>query len=640
MARPKKENTEEALTEKWKRRFFRSMKHQEENANQWQENEYLFYGRVGKEASDFDVALGWGLSQFLASQIYYQNPECLIHSKAQAGRELAKFVTRVTQFDMDEMDLRTAGNLALQDCFPYGYGAVIEDYENEIEEFEDENGEQDKEIKSQEYCFRRIQPRDILFDPDGIKLDLSDHKYIFVAYYPTIDELKEHKDKYKWLPDDIESSRAARPSDPEKGSGVTVTSTAAGSNSEKDPKYKQIRCYEIWDRVNRKIYYFAADKKRVIGEAEWPVKFDVANRKLYPVTLIAVTPQSKSFYPIPVISLIAPQLRAFVTVQRYYIMDLKTKWRAWATVEGFLPPVEVAKLTDITDPNVKILEFAKDTLEELAQDHPNQMPDLRQLLVQLQDSAIEKDYLMAFETLMGQVGQILGFADSGARGGMPKTRSAKEAAFIRDQQNRRTSMMANNVATFYREVVQKHVQFLQQTAEEKRYVKVVDEFNRVKEFREYNKDAIQGNFYFEVLVGSSMPKDTESFKQQYVQFCTMFLPYLQKEGYSIAPIVYELAEMYHVRNVDDFFRNQKAAAKMLAQILFAVSKGIQPGGKPIPPQKLIEAASATVQTILNKEEIAEAGREVAGIGQTGPAPGGGAPAGAAGESDASRMGMQ
>src|SRR5258708_39402561 len=109
-----------------------------------------------------------------------------------------------------------------------------------------------------------------------------------------------------------------------------------------------------------------------------------------------------------------------------------------------------------------------------------------------------------------------------------------------------------------------------------------------------------------------MEKERDSSKEEWMEFIEMFLPFLQKEGLPIDPIVYEAAEMFHIHNADDFFKRKKEAAKKLAQIIYAVSNGIKPNGQEIPPQKFIEAASALVAADLTQAEMKQAADEVRG----------------------------
>ncbi len=609
------------LTKKWTKRFKASVRYQKENTGQWAENERLMYGRLGDSVSDYDIAIGFGLCQFLISQIYYQNPEILIMSKAQMGREIAKFLTQIVQYDSEEMDLKSAGHLCLQDVFPNGYGILMEDYEFDVVDLTSDEekakkpkkGEEpasDLDYSDQRYRFRRIPPKDFIKDPDGIELDLSDSKWAAVAYYPTITELKDNTKKYPWLPKDINSSKSSRPAD-QKNDETQNNIDRYGEDD--DPDFKQIKCWEIWcQRVgdtDPTVYYFADDKKRVLGKAEWPVTFDRSGRKLYPMTPIAMFRQGKSWYPIPVLTLIAPQIRNISRVQKYFIKDLTTKMRKMFAFAGLVPPDKVAKITDTSSDDVTFIELENDTLGELVEG-PHQFPNINELIGQIPDIQVNKDFIGGFGVLWQQIQQIIGFADTN-RGGLPSTRSAREAMAIKDVQNKRISAMADPVGMFFRTVMEKHIQCLQQTAVVSRYVKIADNPQMMEAFKEYTKDNIQGKFFFDVFTGSSMPKDTDSAKQQFVQFMQMFVPFLQKEGFSIAPIVYQAAEMYHIRNVDDFFRNQKQAARMVAQIIAAASQGSEFAAKMgIKPESLVEASSALVSAVLTKEEAAQAGQQV------------------------------
>ena len=633
------------LTKKWTKRFKAAVRYQKDNTGQWGENERLMYGRLGDAVSDYDIAIGFGLCQFLISQIYYQNPEVLIMSKAQMGREVAKFLTQIVQYDSEEMDLKASGHLCLADCFANGYGILMEDYDFDLVDLTSEEEKAKKKVdqapadldyKDQRYAFRRIPPKDFIKDPDGIELDLSDSKWAAVAYYPTITELQTNKEKYPWLPKDINSSKASSPSD-QKNDETQNNIDRYGEDD--DPDFKQIKCWEIWVQkygdTPPTVYYFADDKKRILGKAEWPVTFDRSGRKLYPMTPIAIFRQGKSWYPIPVLTLIAPQIRNISRIQKYFIKDLTTKIRKMFAFEGLVPPDKLAKITDTSSDDVTFIELANSGLDELVEG-PHPYPNINELIGQIPDIQVNKDFIGGFGVLWQQIQQIIGFADTN-RGGLPSTRSAREAMAIKDVQNKRISAMADPVGMFFRAVMEKHIQCLQQTAVVSRYVKIADNPQMMQAFKEYTKDDIGGKFFFDVFTGSSMPKDTDAAKQQFVQFMQMFVPFLQKEGYSIAPIVYQAAEMYHIRDVDDFFRNQKQAARMVAQIIAAVSQGSEFAQKMgVKPESLVEASSALVSAVLTKEETRRAGQEVMSQAQGGGSGPDAGPKGQRGESNASQ----
>ena len=124
MAKKKKKDTKprgsEELTKVWIKRFHAASKYQKDHSNSWETNQRLLYGCIGQNPSPFDIALGWGMAQLLISQIYYANPTVVVRTRAQAGRDIARLLSDICQYDAEEMDVRDAGNLALVDNFTHG----------------------------------------------------------------------------------------------------------------------------------------------------------------------------------------------------------------------------------------------------------------------------------------------------------------------------------------------------------------------------------------------------------------------------------------------------------------------------------------------------------------------------------------
>jgi hypothetical protein len=205
------------------------------------------------------------------------------------------------------------------------------------------------------------------------------------------------------------------------------------------------------------------------------------------------------------------------------------------------------------------------------------------------------------EMVKQEINDIVGYGPA-ERGGLPQTRSAREAVAIKEKLDMRLAKRADAVADFYRLFGAKHIRFLQQTMEIERYARV---FSIAKElsaagYQEYAADDIQGDFNFIVYAGTSAPRSTEAKRNSEMQLFSTLLPLIQNGMIPIEPPLMRLAEVNQWKGMDSLLRNYKPATKALAGVLMALRTKPQE----VPPQALLESAAAVVQAVLTPQEIA------------------------------------
>jgi hypothetical protein len=598
----KKKGDGEAPSE-WKGRIDRSKKFQERHSKTWKRNEKLLFGAIkGDDSQENELAYCWGLVKALETAIYVQNPEAIVEAYDDAEMLKAKLWSSLVNYDFDQMELKAPGNLMLIDNFVNGYGAIIESLDNERNEVEDEAGETYTTVQGQEYQARRIVPKDILFDPQGTRIDLSDHRYVACAWYPTISQLREYKDFD--LPDDIEEypeSFSEMRRDPKSAAKYGDTSAAYPRQKERDPAFRTICIWEIWDKVNKKLLNVTDYKFKEIGKTDWPAKFKIGARDMFPVTLMAFNPVNTGFYPKPEIDLIANQLILLNMLDNAIYRDTLTKWDKWVSIADLFTPDQIAKLTD-PNPKNSVLEADRSTITELARSSQGQVPlDPTKILFRLPNPEPHQDMMAIKEMVKQEINDIVGYGPA-ERGGLPQTRSAREAVAIKEKLDMRLAKRADAVADFYRLFGAKHIRFLQQTMEIERYARV---FSIAKElsaagYQEYAADDIQGDFNFIVYAGTSAPRSTEAKRNSEMQLFSTLLPLIQNGMIPIEPPLMRLAEVNQWRGMDSLLRNYKPATKALAGVLMALRTKPQE----VPPQALLESAAAVVQAVLTPQEIA------------------------------------
>ena len=280
------------------------------------------------------------------------------------------------------------------------------------------------------------------------------------------------------------------------------------AGSEKDPAFRQVCVWEVYDKVNHEVLYLADFKHHIIGRASWPVNLRFGCRDMFPQTLLYSHPVPGRFYPRPEAELIAPQLREINITERLISEDSRTKFRKWITIQGILTEDQKSKITDTTVANAMLyVDMAK--LQDLLGITGAMDPagvDLRNLVVPIEDIAPKKDLYVRYEMLEKEIQHIVGYGPA-ARGGLPSTRSAREAMMINQRQDQRLDKSKSRVADFHRSLAQKHIRFLQKYMSVERYAKVLPKAGQLTEWVKYGRDDIQGDFEFDVVTGSSVAED-------------------------------------------------------------------------------------------------------------------------------------
>lgn len=639
MARKKKDEFDDGSPDNnvYARRIERMKKFRDANSKTWRRNEFLLFGenpptsalatlRPNTEGSaPLDtIAYAWGLVKSLETSIYVQNPEVALEAFDKQFREVAKRISDIAQYDITTMDVKSIGNLMLIDNFVAGYGAVIENVLSN--KYESKSGE--AAIMDQDFSALRLLPRDVLFDPQSMLLDLSTSRYIATAWYPTIAALQA--DKEFNLPDNIEEYPEASPlTRDEKRSDKASFSGNPDSYTEKDPEYKTICVWEFWDKVEQEKHYVLDYGGRVIGDEEWPCRFRFRNRELFPVTLMAMHPQATTFYPKPELDLIAPQLVEMNIIQAALREDVTTKFRKIVVPADLFTEDQLPLLTD-TSKKWQVIKLSNEEITALVGAQNVAQFDINRLMAVIDQPTVERDLVARYELLKQDIAHIIGWG-SGERGGLTSTRSAREAMMINESKNQRLQKRFDAIADFYRLFVAKHVMMMKKLLTVDRYAKILPtDVGIAAEYFKYNASDLGGDFLFDVYAGSSAPKTTESRKASELQLFQAIVPVLQQAGLPITPAFYRLADAFQWKDVDQLFMGQKEALKQFAATMYAHDAG------QATPQQLLEAGANAITKGLNPAELQQIkdmiqqqaqAKQMAGVGVSQPGAGASGPGG-------------
>lgn len=613
---PRRTKEPEQKKNPWSGRLKKMQEYQDANLKNHQRNLTLLFGRSeSNEGTLGQCAYAWGLFRSLISSCYIQNPEVMAHAyDEKTTSEVARLMTNVVRYDFDVMRLKASGNMAVLDCFTDGYGAIIEKADSDVRMVqEDEKKEEEPVLKSQQYLTKRIPPKDIFFDPAGTQLDLSDHKYIAIRFYPTISEVKADEMFGKDLPEKIDEF-------PESSTfNKAESSTGGKTEREKDPDFRTICMWEVHDKVNKKIIYFPDADKNHTWEMPWPFELNIGGLDFFPVTLMYFFPSPTGFYPVPLIDVIATQLEVINKLDHRIYTDATDFWNKFGIWEGTLDKNKLAKLEDPSPENC-VIEFKMTDLVAQLAGEQSTLPQSEDVVWPIKGVTVRPENAAARQLVTQEIGDIIGFG-SPARGGMAQTRSAREAVAMKERQDQRLNEYIDAITEFVRLFGQKHILILQQTMAEDRIANIMpEEAQGLVTWRKYTSKDIQGQFYFEVFSGTSMPRTSESKRQMELNFFNTVAPILQQAGYPLEPLIIRVAEVFQFRNPEQFFQNYKSEAKKFAIMLAQAQKN--PGQLKAHPEQILEQGAKLVQAALSPGEIKALAQQMQG--------GGGAPQGGGG----------
>lgn len=582
---------------KWFARIERSRQELEAHKSEWRRNRAMLLGIAPKGVKDWaNVNLAWAAFETLVGICFQKVPDALVRHTNEDDINKARMLTAACQQDFDLMRSRYFGRLAIVDVFWAGTGTVIEkmlgDVGLSVSKFSGKDGKvssyETPALKNRRFVHGRIHPAAQYRDPLATMADGSDSSWEGVEYYPTVKELKEGDYEIsKELIDKLPKIKSA----PMMNTSMGYAHGARDAGADDDDEFCQVRCLEIWDKVNKKIFYMPLHSDEVILEKEWPVKLYFNGQLRYPWVKLFFNEHPDEAFCIPEISTAAAQIEQFQVLFRDVLKDAVTKFRKYVVLGQAFDDAEVAKL--ISGPGNQVIRVRGNLVGD-----PTKTDISKNFVYAIPDVEVKRDQLGILSLVKGLVHEIFGAGDFAA-GGMRSTRSATEAAALSDFLKVRMNNRTENIDSFWKELVINHVLYLQQKAKEKRLVEIKLP-DGTQKWTEFSKEEIQGEFRYKVIAGSSQPVNTESHRQESLAFFQQAIGPVAQQGGNVAPLIEWAAPLYHMPDemVQRLFNGHKQALVELADLTAQANLGVE-----IEPGVFIEAASKAVNTGLTSADL-------------------------------------
>lgn len=429
---------------KWRDREKASDAYFRDYSYDWNENQQLLTGfRKLIETYGTHVALAFAIQQTFVADTYFSNPDPFVQDLKSGNEDLGYILSDVFKALMKKSESERYMKEAMQDQWWAGFGFLWVAYLQESYErprrggFVNEDGSQEMEIvaKRQEPLVRRISPWRVRFDPDGKDWNLSDHMWVSVDYWQTLDQALN--DRRYSEEDKARLLGFYRTSAFQQGYHTQqVRYAAMYGGTEQDPKYIRIPFREIWARPEKKIFYKPLGAEFVMGDGaavsnDWPVEFAEADQ--FPCIYVARNRESEDeagisgFAGVPDLRLIKPQLFNIQRLDSLFIKANRHVLNKYLTRKGALDPEAQRRLED-SDKNFEIIELDRDafTAPGVAAGLGEEVTPKDVLYLVPQHELKELRHLEGIRHNLQIIWQVIG-QGPGDRGGQAESNSATES---------------------------------------------------------------------------------------------------------------------------------------------------------------------------------------------------------------------
>jgi hypothetical protein len=577
--------------QRWATRLENGRQTRDRYSAEFEENRRLLVGRVrGSKSKKQSLSkLGWASFQTMIGAIYAQNPSPIIREENAELENTARQLTQIVRMDLNQMNSRYVTRLAAQDVFWAGFGIVMERLDQQIAI----DGSGLPSPKNQQYSLHRIHPNAFIPDPKGVTPDMVDHKWAAIEIYPSVADLKSDKD-FKFNMDVMNNFQLLKGAPqsqnyPQANKWTNSPANFAGDSDEPD-EFKIARVQEIWDKQNKRLLYQPTGSDAIIGEKDWPVEPYFKGDLLFPWVVLYFNESPDEFWPVPELTMIAEEINQYSVLRRAMLMDAVTKWRKFLIRGDLVQKGHIDRLT--TGPSNSVISVDARNVPA------TQQLRLQDVVQAIPDPAIKNDVLIAMNQVKQDIHETVGAGDF-ASAGFRNTRSATEAAALSDFLKARMTTRTESIDSYFKKLSRLHVLFLQGTATEARYMKLTDEHG-IDAWKSFTKDDIQGEFHFDVIAGTSMPKNTDSVRERNMALYQQLAPMVQQSGGNVQPLIEWIAPFYDVPQhiIDLSFAGHKQALQNLALLFMAAHAGARIQGA-----QVMEAIASAVNSGLNAQDM-------------------------------------
>lgn len=621
------------LGKDWSSRLKGSENYFKDYSYDWEQSLTLLSGFKEMEATwGHYVSMAYAVTANLVNDVYFQNPKTFVQDKA-GNKDLSAMLTDVFNSVARDTGLERHMKDAIFDNSWAGFGVVWssfyqEGYENPLYELDavgeplsdpdspdgaplpriGANGKEETEYvaTAQRILSKRVSPWRIGFDPLGREADLSDHRWMKVDYSSSVREIIEDESFDRGAIDRFCAwYSTTRFGDSE------IERRMALEHDEQDAGFLQVRCVEIWDRVNKTIIYMPAGANFHLGEKDWGPAFRKHDE--FPCEYISFfrEPEDKEdtrgFIGLPIVRMIRPQLTAINRLESLFIEANTHVINKYLMAKGFLEEQEQNKL--LSDKNREVIQYTHDALAKFPGGASMTAAefDVRKILMLVPQGEVkEMRHLEGIAHELNVIAQILG-QSTGDRGGLAEADSATEALGLQRRLEQRLKTMRAEAGRHYDAINRKYFLILKEQQTLPVHYQMTTQYNE-KVWDAFNADDLKElDLHFEHAADSSAPRTAENEISLRRQVAEVLLPIFSQRGdtRSLMALSRMLVEPLGVVGLEQFFNDEVTAiAQELLKLMDAVNQGEVDITDPNVAAKQMELTSALVSAVLTDQDIA------------------------------------
>jgi hypothetical protein len=560
---------------KWQTRIERSRVWREPEEKKWKK--YIRYARgkffeVSEEGDQIAVNLVHPHVRIIIPAIYSKNPDILVEPRRKDAIDAARVMQQLLRYLVKELNLKGEMKTCLLDAIlmghawiKVGYQTIFETVEKKPlieqalqmlnkmvsgESVEDEVEstfavEPDERIVSERPWAVRVSPFD-MFVPSFTSTK-NELPWITQQLVRRVEDVKKHPD-YK-------NNKNIKPSSSAAEILQERSALNKSNNVSPDEFDEYVTLYEIWDCTENKIYMIADDNEGCLQVKNNVYASILDSRHCF--EMLAFNNIPDQFYPISEIEPWEPQLHELNDIRTQMSKHRKKMNRRYIYTEG-----------DLTPSAIDLLKSGED-----GACIPTTAEDARTAVSPVQDAALSNDVYAAEQRVKEDITNIGGITDYQKGSASAGAKTATEASIVESQSRFRSEERLDVVGDFAGKIIASLAQISQKFMDVEAVKKILgDDAGLWK--TEVEDKAIQGEFSFEIIYGSTAAINRDVDRQQYIQMYGMIS---QDPMFDPIKVRVELLRKFDHRDVESWMRPDIAAMLKQAE-LQAISDAMVGGG--------------------------------------------------------------
>jgi len=457
-----------------------------------------------------------------------------------------------------ELEIKRQVDKCLMDALLGFRGVVFAGYaaETEVVSSDETLLEVNELIKKDSPYVTRISPRDLRFDPSARDAHFEDARWIALRWVKTLEEVqknpiykntKDLKSNYRIDTQftNLSSSNVGPKDDGQTGGGMV---------------WDRVEGWDIWDRAEKKVVTIVEGHSKHLRYDNWPLDYDGG----FPIEVFYFNENPDEPTPVSDIEIYInsqDELNRIRSLQIEHIRRISQ--RRYESREGALS----------LEAKDKLMYGGDGILIE---------SDTGSSIRTIEDATISQDIYIVAKLLKDSIREESGVA-SFEKGGSEKFETATEAQLIANALNARRDERVSILEDFIKRIVRKLGKIIQQTLGERDFALDNEQMKLAQEYvpqkvekitgasktvlmpwLNASKDDIQGEYDFDIEVGSTRPINQEILKRDAL---TMYQVLVQHPLVNQEKNLRLLLEAFDVKDMDGLIRPMQEVAQEQQQAM-------------------------------------------------------------------------